>query len=80
MVRSALVTGQVAIAFILLIGAGLMFASMSAVLNEDPGFQPDHVLTGYLSLSSSRYEEGDARRCDRSVPHQVSTRGPHQRT
>ena len=62
MVRSALVTGQVAIAFILLIGAGLMFASMRAVLNEDPGFQPSNVLTGFLSLPNSRYEEDEDRR------------------
>jgi putative ABC transport system permease protein len=61
-VRSALVMGQVAIAFILLIGAGLMFASMRAVLNEDPGFQPENVLTGFVSLPNSRYEEDDARR------------------
>ncbi len=60
--RSAMVTGQVAIAFILLIGAGLMFASLRAALNVDPGFQPNSVLTGYLSLPSSNYPEGESRR------------------
>jgi predicted permease len=60
--RSALVTGQVAIAFILLIGAGLMFASLRAALNEDPGFEPGSVLTGYLSLPESRYGAADDRR------------------
>jgi predicted permease len=55
--RSALVTGQVAIAFVLLIGAGLMFASMRAALNVDPGFQPSSVLTGYISLPGSRYAD-----------------------
>ncbi len=55
--RSALVTGQVAIAFILLIGAGLMFASLRAALNEDPGFQPNSVLTGYVALPDSRYPD-----------------------
>jgi predicted permease len=62
MLRSALVTGQVAIAFILLIGAGLMFASLRAALSEAPGFDPRSVLTGYLSLPDSRYAETADRR------------------
>jgi predicted permease len=62
LVRSALVTGQVAVAFILLIGAGLMFASLRAVLNVDPGFQPNSVLTGFVSLPESRYPDSAARR------------------
>jgi predicted permease len=60
--RSAMVTGQVAIAFILLIGAGLMFASLRSALNVDPGFQPNSVLTGYLSLPRSEYPDADSRR------------------
>ncbi|UCC75055.1 MAG: ABC transporter permease [Gemmatimonadota bacterium] len=62
LLRSALVTGQVAIAFVLLIGAGLMFASLRAALKVDPGFQPSSVLTGYISLPESRYEDDTAQR------------------
>jgi predicted permease len=62
MLRSALVTGQVAIAFILLIGAGLMFASLRAALNENSGFRPNSILTGFLALPGSRYPEGADRR------------------
>jgi predicted permease len=62
LLRSAMVTGQVAIAFILLIGAGLMFASLRSALNVDPGFQPNSVLTGYLSLPESDYPDADSRR------------------
>ncbi len=62
LLRSAMVTGQVAIAFILLIGAGLMFASLRSALNVDPGFQPNSVLTGYLSLPRSDYPDADSRR------------------
>jgi predicted permease len=62
LLRSAMVTGQVAIAFILLIGAGLMFASLRSALNVDPGFQPNSVLTGYLSLPDSDYPDADSRR------------------
>jgi predicted permease len=57
MLRSALVTGQVAIAFILLIGAGLMFASLRAALNEDAGFEPSSILTGFVSLPDARYPD-----------------------
>jgi predicted permease len=62
LLRSAMVTGQVAIAFILLIGAGLMLASLRSALRVDPGFQPNSVLTGYLSLPESNYPDSDSRR------------------
>jgi predicted permease len=58
--RSAMVTGQVAIAFILLIGAGLMFSSLRSALNVDPGFEPRSVLTGYVALPESDYPEGES--------------------
>jgi len=62
LLRGALVTGQVAVAFVLLIGAGLMVASLRAALAVDPGFQPQSVLTGYVSLPESRYPDGDSQR------------------
>jgi len=62
LLRSAMVTGQVAIAFILLIGAGLMLGSLRSALSVDPGFQPGSVLTGYLSLPESNYPDGDSQR------------------
>ncbi|MFQ5789616.1 MAG: ABC transporter permease, partial [Acidobacteriota bacterium] len=55
--RSALVVAQVSMAFILLIGAGLMVLSFSHVLSVDPGFQAQQVLTARLSLPKSRYGE-----------------------
>jgi len=61
-VRSALVTSQVALAFVMLIGAGLMFMSFRAALSVDPGFEADNVLTAFVSLPSARYGDGDARR------------------
>lgn len=62
LLRSSLVMSQVAIAFILLIGAGLLLASFRSVLSVDPGFRAESVLTGYLSLPSSRYAEDSDRR------------------
>jgi len=56
-VRRTLVTAQVAFAFMLLIGAGLLLASFQRVLAVRPGFDPTHVLTGRVSPPASRYKE-----------------------
>jgi predicted permease len=58
-VRSALVVAEVALAMVLLVGAGLLMRSFQRVLETDPGFQPKHVLTASLSLPDSHYK-GDA--------------------
>jgi predicted permease len=55
-VRRALVTAQVAFAFMLLIGAGLLLASFQRVLAVRPGFDATHVLTGTVSPPASRYK------------------------
>jgi predicted permease len=54
--RRALVVAQVAFAFVLLIGAGLLFASFRRVLAVDPGFDPKSVLTTSVQLPRSRYK------------------------
>ena len=43
--RSALVIGQVALAAVLAVQAGLLTRSFAALLDVDPGFVPDHLLT-----------------------------------
>ncbi|MEZ5284568.1 MAG: ABC transporter permease [Vicinamibacterales bacterium] len=53
--RRMLVTSQVAFALMLLVGAGLMVASLQRVLAVDPGFRGERVLTGLLSPPASRY-------------------------
>jgi predicted permease len=60
LLRRGLVTAQVAFAFMLLIGAGLLLASFQRVLAVQPGFAPAHVLTGVLNPPSSRYKDDAA--------------------
>lgn len=55
--RRLLVTSQVAFALILLVGAGLMVASLQRVLAVDPGFRGEKVVTGLVSPPASRYPE-----------------------
>jgi putative ABC transport system permease protein len=54
------VVAQVAFAFVLLIGAGLLFASFRHILSVDPGFRPDGVLTASVTLPRARYTEPKA--------------------
>ncbi len=60
-VRRVLVAAQIAFAFMLLIGAGLLLASFQRVLRVNPGFEPDRVLTGIVSPPPSRYPENAQR-------------------
>jgi predicted permease len=55
--RGSLVVAQIAIATILLIGAGLMAKSLWTLLHVSPGFRTEHILTARLSLSRSRYPD-----------------------
>jgi putative ABC transport system permease protein len=60
--RRALVVAQVAFTFVLLVGAGLLFASFRKVLAINPGFVAEGVLTASVSLPQSRYAEDPALR------------------
>ncbi len=62
LLRNALVTGQVGLAFVLLIGAGLMLASFRQALHVDPGFDPEGVFTAFVPLPEARYPGATERR------------------
>jgi predicted permease len=61
-VRRSLVVAQVALAFVLLMGAGLLLASFQRLLGVSPGFVPEHVLTGRVSPLKTRYPDDAALR------------------
>jgi predicted permease len=54
-IQSALVVSTVALCFVLLIGAGLLLRSFSAVLSSDPGFRSAGVLTAEVALPQEAY-------------------------
>ena len=60
--RRGLVVAQVALAFVLLIAAGLLLASFRQLLGVDPGFTADRVVTGRVSPLETRYPDDAALR------------------
>lgn len=54
--RGVLVAGEIAIALVLLTGAGLLMKSLWILERLDPGFRPDHVLNVDINPIPSRYD------------------------
>jgi predicted permease len=55
--RSGLVVAEVAIAAVLVVGAGLMTRSFSKLLDVDMGFRPDSIVAVGFQISTSRHSE-----------------------
>jgi putative ABC transport system permease protein len=60
-VRSALVVAEVALAMILLAGAGLMINSFSRLTHVNPGFEPEQLVTFDFSMAGRAYDEDSKR-------------------
>src|SRR5262249_32239955 len=57
--RNLLVISEVALALVLLTGAGLLIRSFVRLRNVETGFDPNNVLTMQFSLSGVNFDEGD---------------------
>jgi len=57
LVRSLLVVSEVALAMVLLVGAGLLIRTFAALHHVAPGFDPHNVLTMDTSLTGSHYDQ-----------------------
>jgi putative ABC transport system permease protein len=53
--RSLLVISEVALSLVLLVGAGLLTRSFVHLLEVNPGFKPDHMVTMSMNFTSARY-------------------------
>ena len=59
---------EVALAFVLLVGAGLMINSVMRLQTVDVGYDPEHLLTARVQLASSKYVEVLAGNMKRVTP------------
>jgi predicted permease len=57
MMRHGFIVSQIALAFMLLAGAGLLGFSLQRAMAVSPGFQSDHVLTGQILLPWATYPD-----------------------
>jgi putative ABC transport system permease protein len=60
--QSILVIGQVALASVLLIGAGLLLRSFFALQNVPLGFNSHHVITADIYLANAKYDDQESRK------------------
>jgi len=59
--RQALIVAEVALALMLLTGAGVFVRGLQHFGSRDPGWRPDGLLTGLISLPDSKYPDRASR-------------------
>jgi putative ABC transport system permease protein len=57
--REVLVVGEVALAFVLLVGSGLLMRSFFQLVNVDAGFESTNLLTMRLPIATERFPDAD---------------------
>lgn len=73
--RKALIVAEVALAVVLLIGAGLLVRSFLRLVAVEPGYEPDRVLTATIELDRSLYP--DPSRMERFIDQLLVRLGDH---
>jgi putative ABC transport system permease protein len=65
--RKVLVTAQIALSLMLLVGAGLLIQTLERLQNQDLGFRVDHLMRGHLYLPPAQYQSAESitQFCDR---------------
>jgi predicted permease len=58
--RRLMVTAEVALGVVLLVGAGLMIRSFDYLMGQQPGFDSTNVMTATVSLQDARYRTSDS--------------------
>ena len=64
--RTGLIVAELALALMLLVGAGLLIRSSLALQRVDPGFDPSGVLSARFALPAAEYPDRATRRADAS--------------
>jgi putative ABC transport system permease protein len=59
--RMLMVTGEIALALFLLVGAGLLIRGIFVIEHQNLGFRPDHLLTASATLDDARYQDPSRR-------------------
>jgi putative ABC transport system permease protein len=73
--RSALILLQVALSFVLLVGAGLLLESVQRIRNTSPGFSRDGVLITTINLLSAGYDAQRAKNFQQQLLERVQAIG-----
>jgi putative ABC transport system permease protein len=55
--RAVLVIGEVALALVLLVGAGLFLRSLASLQDVNPGFQANGVISAFVALPPAQYRD-----------------------
>lgn len=73
-VRSVMVTGQIAVTAMLLLGAGLLIRSFLKLVGTQVGYNPESVLTFKIPRPELRYEEADKQKRQNAFAEEVAKR------
>jgi putative ABC transport system permease protein len=72
-IGSTLVISEIALAVVLLAGAGLLLKSFDRLLNANPGFQPDHLLTMRFYVPAHDYKGDERNHFGPALAQQIAT-------